>query len=171
MTSSAEICPKCKHYCYLHNKDGSNVFQCWERLSFENNDFCGCRCGEPGQISLELYAVQNHVGDFFRAKGFGGYGLSWVKEISSAKIYTKLSQARSRVTYFNNNNPDNLPSCKIIVLSVTDSQVLDETDRIVKVKKDKELSAVNKKKNLALDKLNKAKKELEEAEEELKKLK
>jgi hypothetical protein len=112
-----KICPKCKHFLYLHNDENSrSIFKCWERNSNENNDFCGCTYGKPEPVSLELYVVKNSKGEYFRAKGFGGGGKSWVENISQAKIYTKIGQAKARVTYFTKHNPDNLPSPKIITL-------------------------------------------------------
>src|ERR1700748_180823 len=143
-----ELCPKCNHYMYLHGGDNNNNFKCWERNGDENNDFCGCTHGKPEEVSLELYVIQNSIGDYFRSKGYGGGGLSWVKDIKSAKTYTKLSQARSRVTYFNNNNPQKLPAPKIIVLTATVKDILNETDLITKIKKDKELKIINQKKNV-----------------------
>ncbi len=49
---------------------------------------------------MKLYVVVNSDGHFFRSKGFGGYGKTWVAELEGARFYTKLGQAKSRVTWF-----------------------------------------------------------------------
>ena len=42
---------------------------------------------------MKLYAVRSKDGKYFRAKGYGGYGESWVDDIKNARLYKKLSQA------------------------------------------------------------------------------
>ena len=39
--------------------------------------------------SIKLYAVRNKKGFWFRAKGYGGHGNSWVESLNDAKLYTK----------------------------------------------------------------------------------
>ena len=58
---------------------------------------------------LSMYVVRNYEGKFFRAKGLNGYGETWVFDLREAKFYIKISQARSRVTFFANNYPDLKP--------------------------------------------------------------
>lgn len=54
---------------------------------------------------MKVYIVKNQSNQYFRAKGRSGYGSSWVPELERAKIYTKIGQAKSRVTYFYKDNP------------------------------------------------------------------
>jgi len=118
---------------------------------------------------LELYAVRNKDGHWFRARGFSGSGESWVKEISGAKIYTKIGQARSRVTFFAKNYPAyGVPS--IIRLKVGGMEVIDETERFKKkqIKEHKQVLEYKRRKaeidyNNALKKLEDAKKLLNDA--------
>lgn len=56
-------------------------------------------------VYLTMYAVRNQEGKFFRAKGYGGYGNTWVDDLKKAKIYPRIGQARSRVTFFANTYP------------------------------------------------------------------
>ncbi len=70
---------------------------------------------------LELYAVRNREGHWFRAKGYGGYGETWVPELKSAKLYARIGQARGRVTYFAGNFPEHgVPEVVRLVARVVD---------------------------------------------------
>ncbi len=55
--------------------------------------------------NLVLFVVVNQEGKFFRAKGYNGYGETWVDDINKARLYAKLGPARSAVTYFANSYP------------------------------------------------------------------
>ncbi len=37
-------------------------------------------------LGLEVYVVQNAQGQFFRAKGYGGSGKTWVDDINQANM-------------------------------------------------------------------------------------
>jgi len=81
--------------------------------------------------SITLYAVKNQEGKYFRAKGYGGGGDSWVDSLEKAKLYTKIGQARSRVSYFVNNWPEyGVPD--IIKLTAVETETLNEIDRVNK---------------------------------------
>ena len=113
-------------------------------------------------ISLSLYAVRNKEGKYFRAKGYGGYGSNWVDNIEQAKIYPKIGQARSRVTFFANNFPTfGVPD--LIELKVTQAIVVDETKRVDNAIKKKEREILNKKIREAERKVQKAQNELNSA--------
>ena len=80
---------------------------------------------------MELYVLKNQEGKYFRAKGYGGSGETWVPEIKSARLYGNLGPARTQVTFFASKHPAHgVP--EIIVLRVTESHVLDEKDRVEK---------------------------------------
>ncbi len=52
---------------------------------------------------MKLYAVRNKEGKFFKSIGYGhgsSGGKSWVDGLDTAKLYTKVGQAKSRVTFF-----------------------------------------------------------------------
>jgi len=83
------------------------------------------------EIQLKLYVVRNAKGQFFRSKGYGGYGKTWVDDIQKAKVYTKIGQARSRVTWFANTYPE-YGIADVVELDVTSGTVLNEGDRVRK---------------------------------------
>lgn len=68
--------------------------------------------------ATNLYVVINSDGHYFRRKGYGGYGDTWVASMNTARVYAKLSQARSVVTFFANSYPQ-YPTPKIVRLQVT----------------------------------------------------
>ena len=81
--------------------------------------------------TLELYVVRSKDGKYLRAKGYAGTGESWVTDLKKAKIYPKLSTARSQVTFWAGNYPKfGVPD--IIKLTITASEVIDETSRVDK---------------------------------------
>jgi len=92
-------------------------------------------------LNLKLYFVQNKEGKFFRAKGYGGYGKTWVDDVQKARIYNRIGPARATITWFANNYPEyGIPDlCEISVYNI---QILhDEVERVKKAvakkKKDK----------------------------------
>jgi hypothetical protein len=99
------------------------------------------------ESNIELYAVRNRDGQWFRAKGYGGAGLSWVDSLASAKIYPKLGQARSRATFFATNYPQyGVPD--VVKLKVVAAEIEDQTQRVKKsqaAKERKELLAEKRK--------------------------
>ena len=54
---------------------------------------------------MNLYVLRNKEGEFFRSKGYGGYGNSWVDTIEKAKFYTKFGPAKAQVTYWFKHHP------------------------------------------------------------------
>ena len=87
-------------------------------------------------IELEIFVVRNKEGKYFRAKGYGGYGQTWVTDIKSARLYSKLGAARSIVTFFASKYSEyGVP--EILRLTVTGMTVVDDKDRVTKVIKAK----------------------------------
>jgi len=43
---------------------------------------------------ITLYAVCNEKCEWFRRKGYGGYGNSWTKKFSQARVYNRIGPAR-----------------------------------------------------------------------------
>ena len=116
---------------------------------------------------LELFAVRNQEGKWFRSKGYGGYGDSWVVEVKKAKLYGKIAQARSRVTFWATMYPEyGVP--EVIRFVVTrDEVVVGEAERVQKIiekrrKKDEEHEVHRKQQQL-----ENAEQELIRAEEKL----
>jgi hypothetical protein len=119
--------------------------------------------------ALEFYAVRNKEGKWFRAKGYGGYGETWVKEIGKARIYNRIGPARATISYFANTYPKyGIPD--LVLLKCTEMKVLDETERVLKQKNRKELAEKKQKMEERKWKLEEAKRNLEEAQKEFEKL-
>lgn len=121
-------------------------------------------------VDLVLYAVRNSSGQFFRSKGYGGYGETWVSDINKAKIYTKIGQARSRVTWFANNFKE-YPAPDLIKLTVGKIEVVDEGDRVKKAMDKKVREKASHEASQAKWQLERAEKEFKEAQARLNKLK
>lgn len=81
---------------------------------------------------IKLYAIRNSEGKWFRRKGYGGWGESWTDKFSAARIFNKIGYARTQVTFFARRWPEyGVP--ELVELKVTESSVIDETDRVAKV--------------------------------------
>ncbi len=117
-------------------------------------------------ITLKFYVVRNRDGKFFGAKGFQGYGDTWVDDIEKAKVYTKIGQAKSRCTWFANEYPKfGVPD--IIELSVFDAKVIDCTKWVEKSQKRKAKREAEQEKRIAEYRLKAAEDELKKAKENL----
>jgi hypothetical protein len=82
--------------------------------------------------TITLYAVRNRDGKWFRSKGYGGYGETWVADIGKAKLYTKIGQARGRVSFFAGKWPEHgVPD--IVEFTATMTAVLPEAGRVSEV--------------------------------------
>lgn len=88
--------------------------------------------------SLEFYIVRNKEGKYLRAKGYSGYGDSWVTELNRAIVYTKKGGAAGQITWWATHYPDyGIPD--LIPLTATLGEPIDQTERVSKVKQKKEL--------------------------------
>ena len=115
---------------------------------------------------LELYVVRNKEGKFFRTKGYGGYGASWVDSPATARIYAKIGPARAAVKFWATSWPAfGVPD--LVKLSVGKIEVLDETERICKVEEKAARREENKELNQAKQRMRNAQKELEKAKAKL----
>lgn len=120
-------------------------------------------------MNLKVYIVVNQEGKFFRAKGMNGRGDSWVEDINSARIYTKLNPARSVVTFFASKYPTfGIP--QIHELSVSNVTVLDETKRVEKILKKKAEEKAKQEKMVLNHRIEHAKFQIKKAQQELEEL-
>jgi len=88
--------------------------------------------------SLEFYVVRNKEGKYLRAKGYSGYGDSWVADLNRAKVYTKKGGASGQITWWATHYPDyGIPD--LVPLTATIGEPIDQTERLTKVRKKKEL--------------------------------
>ncbi|MFW6122533.1 MAG: hypothetical protein ACOC80_16760 [Petrotogales bacterium] len=118
---------------------------------------------------IKLYAVRNKEGNWFRAKGYGGYGKTWTCDIKRARLYAKIAPARSQVTFFANKWPEyGIPD--IVEFSIGEVKILDETERVKKKQKEK-IEYEKKQKILRQEwQTKRAKEKLLKAQEELDRL-
>lgn len=90
---------------------------------------------------MKLYVVRNKQGKYFRTIGRNGYGSSWVDDLESAKFYSKLGQAKSRVTFFYKSNPSfgcpDILEFELSVFTIINAQA--ETDKKIKNSKISEI--------------------------------
>jgi hypothetical protein len=115
-----------------------------------------------------LYAVRNKKGEYFRAKGYDGYGTNWVNELHRARIYTREGPAKSIVTWYANNHPEyGIP--ELIKLVITKIEVVDQTKRVTKAQREKAI----RKEQLRIERqrraITEAERALKDATERLKK--
>lgn len=106
-----------------------------------------------------FYVVINNDGQFFRRKGYGGSGKSWVDDITTARIYIKIGHARAIVTYFAKEHP-RYPVPRIAKLGLSTIEMLDQTAHVEKAKADE-------KKRIAVQQLRYQEHALERAERDL----
>ena len=102
--------------------------------------------------TIQLYVIMSQDGKFYRSKGYGGHGSSWVDSLSKAKIYPRPGPAKSQITFWATSYPEY--GCpKLIVLEAGIKEVIPQEQRLETViKKGEE---------------KKKKRELESAESEL----
>lgn len=121
-------------------------------------------------MNLKLYIVVNKEGKYFRAKGYGGHGESWIDDIQRARIYTRLGPARSIVSFFASEYPTyGIPD--IHELKITSSTVLDEKKRVEKTIKKKAEAKAKSEERWAEYRLKQAEEEARKAQERLEQLK
>lgn len=92
---------------------------------------------------MKLYVVRNKEGKFFKTIGYGGQGKSWVDGLDKAKFYTKIGQAKSRVTFFYKQYPQyGCPEILEFDIDVPQAKIIDglkETEKKIKDSKIKEI--------------------------------
>lgn len=118
---------------------------------------------------LSVYAIRNYDGKWFRANGQSGYGDTWVDDLVKAKLYPRISQARSRVTYFANANRE-LPVPQLVEFVVTEMRVMDEAARVDNARKQKDLREVQRQRADARWALENAQRDLARAQEKIDRL-
>jgi hypothetical protein len=119
-----------------------------------------------GDSLLVLYAVRNHEGKFFRAKGYQGYGETWVDDLKRARIYARPGPARAQVTFFATHYPS-LGIPELVELHVGRVIAVQETERIQKNRQIKKVAERQREKKMAEESLRRAEENFKQAEKEL----
>ena len=114
---------------------------------------------------MNLYVVRNKDGQFFKNKGYGGYGSNWKDNLDQAKFYTKVGQAKGRVTYFAKHFPQ-YGVCDILefTLNAAEAKVIDmgkDTAASLEKARRKAEDAARQQKQDELDRLEEKKAQLE----------
>lgn len=90
-------------------------------------------------VELNFYAIRNQEGRWFRSKGYGGSGNSWVNDISNAKIYGKPGPAKAQVTFWATNYPQyGVPD--LVQITTGSCNYLDQKERVAKVNEKKKIA-------------------------------
>ena len=122
------------------------------------------------EAPIKVFAVRNREGKWFRAKGYRGYGESWVDDIAKAKIYPKSGGARRTITWFYNNYPE-YGACYFVELNISSFTLIDETDILTKKKEKKEQEEQERQIRQKENALKKAQDDLERAKRKIEELK
>lgn len=122
------------------------------------------------ELKFSVFMVRSQDGKWFRAKGQHGYGDSWVEDIKQAKIYGRIGPARSCVSFWTNKYPS-FGSPVIVEIVAEKGIIRDEQDRLKKVKEKKIKEEENRIRHDYQNQVKQAVKNLQEAEEKLRKLK
>lgn len=85
---------------------------------------------------IDLYAIRNQEGKWFRRKGYGGYGETWVDDVKKARVYTRIGPARGVVSFFVNKWPM-YGTPELVKFIVSGVEVIDEVARIESQKRKK----------------------------------
>lgn len=121
--------------------------------------------------ALTVYAIRNEAGEWMRSVGYGGGSRHWVAEVCNAKLYTKLGQARGRVTFWANHAPGKKPPVIVAFsMALTDARVIEETDRVAAAKMRKATAQAESAKRKAKRQLHAAEETIKRAEAEIQKI-
>lgn len=115
---------------------------------------------------LRLYAVRNKEGKWFRRKGYGGYGETWVEDFKQARIYTRIGHARAISSFFFSRWPE-YGTPDLVELVIGETNVIDETPRVEKEKAARERAAAREEEAYRLRQVEQAQRQLEEAQKRL----
>jgi hypothetical protein len=139
------------------------------------NKIDGSLIVEPNP-ELVLYAVRSQQGQYFRAKGYQGYGESWVDTLQEAKIYGKIGMAKRQATYWGAHFPK-YGTPDVIKLTLGSMEVIDQKSRVEKFKLKKAQEEAKEKERRAKERIKeahadiaRAKRDMENAEKEIQKI-
>jgi acyl-CoA reductase-like NAD-dependent aldehyde dehydrogenase len=111
---------------------------------------------------LRLYAVRNKDGKWFASKRSGG---TWSENFSQARIYKKISPARSIVTYFANKFPHVMPD--LVILHIDTVELVDESERVAASQRREQTQMERRELRRRKEELRRAKDEFERAQRRL----
>lgn len=120
--------------------------------------------------TVELFAIRNKEGKWFRRKGYNGRGDTWTDDFLKARIYNRISPARSIITFFSNTWPEyGIPD--LVKISIDKVELIEETDRVNKAKEKKRLDEAKREERQKKEDVARAERELQRATQRLNDLK
>lgn len=118
------------------------------------------------QLPINLYVIRNSKKQFYNANRGG-----WRTELQEARVYSSIGAARAMVTWLcgqgRYGNPGTPEICKLLIGGF---EIINEEERVSKVKKDMAKKEAKRRKELAAWEKECAERRLQEAQEELRKL-
>ncbi len=89
-----------------------------------------------------FYAVRNNRGEYYRTYTSSGRRAGWVKDLKSAKVWTKRGMAHARITAIANENP-RLPIPELVEFIAGQPNIIKQDERVAKMKlrKQREVAA------------------------------
>jgi hypothetical protein len=117
--------------------------------------------------NLDFFLVRNKEGKWFRRKGYGGSGDTWVDEIKRARVYARLGPARGIVTFFVNHYDPKYGVPDIVHFKAEPFEVINESERVKKAKEQKDAADAKRKAADAKWRLEAAEKAFEAAKKDL----
>lgn len=159
-------CPDCGHPLWEHREEKGHGFKCWERMSYDNNDFCGCRHGAPPPETYTFYAVANDD-DLKKARWYRTYSPSrssgWVDDLEDAKIWTKKGPAQGKCTSLG-------PGVFLIEFVAQKVNVIDQRERLKQAAEKKRQEEERRRQSVAERELADAERALQAAQEKVQRL-
>ena len=112
---------------------------------------------------MEVYVLRSKDGKYFRAKGYGGAGESWIADLKRARFYADIGPAKSQATYWGKRWPE-YGAPDIVTFKLIESRVIPQNERVKDV-------VVKQKEDKARRDIYRKKQSLKKTEVELKELK
>ncbi len=86
-------------------------------------------------LTLDLYAVRSKDGKWYCSRGYGGGGSKWVDDINDAKLYSRIGQAKSQVTYWAKHYPEYGVPTLVHITCEPELEFIDQEARVAKALK------------------------------------
>jgi hypothetical protein len=175
LVNQSTVCPKCGHNIGGHreHKDDSgerfgSSFWCDERMSYDNNDFCGCTHGSPpkSEETYTFYAVADRK-DLSKARWYRTYSANrssgYVDDLADAKIWVKRGVAKGKCTQLG-------PSATLVEFVVTKVNVIDNSEQFKKAAEKRQQEEVRRAAALKQMQIEQAKYDIQQASARLRML-
>jgi hypothetical protein len=146
---------------------------CNERMSHDNNDFCGCTHGAPEPIVptqeplAVFYAVRNDKGEYYRMYD-KNRSTGWKKDLADAKLWTRIGPAKGKITALSHGKG---PIPELVEFIVREVRVVDQRVRVAEAKRKLEEEEIKRQAAIKALRLQAAQSDYDRAKSRLEKLK